>query len=192
MGEPTAIYMSLMEQIDLRRRKLKMPAWKLDDLSGLEDGYSQKMLHADAPSGRQAGWRMIDYVVGALYPHGVRVKLIACRKPMQATAGVNGKKPRHFEISQPAPKLVRDYLRERHRELGKQGGRARMASMSKKQRSELARRASVARWADLKAAVAAKKKPGRRGRSPTVIRSNRAIENKQRSIRSRLQSPPVL
>jgi hypothetical protein len=165
MGEPTAIYMSLMEQIDLRRRKLKLPAWKLDDLSGLEDGYSQKMLHADAPSGRQAGWRMIDYVVGALYPRGVRVVLVPCRKKrIPDTAGMNGKKPRNFDTTQPAPKGVRDYLRERHRELGKKGGRARMASMTKKQRRALGRRAALVRWTEVKATVAAKKKAGTRGR----------------------------
>jgi hypothetical protein len=165
MGEPTAIYMSLMEQIDLRRRKLKWPAWQLDDRAGLQDGYSQKALHADAPSGRQASWQMIGYMVGALYPRGVRVKLIACRKKrMPDPPSNNGKNGRRTERSKIVlPQNVRLFLAEQARERGKKGAAARNSSLSARQRSRLARRAAEIRWADVRQAV---KQPRKRGRPP--------------------------
>jgi hypothetical protein len=41
-ADPVPVYVSFMEQLDLRRRELKWTCWKLDDASGLQDGYSPK------------------------------------------------------------------------------------------------------------------------------------------------------
>jgi hypothetical protein len=144
MGNPTELYVSLMEQLDLRRRKLRMPMWKLDDLSGVNDGYFAKALHADAASGRQAGWRMLDYLVSALYPRGVRVKLILCRKPMLSLPGVNSRTAREIERSKIVlPRQLRLYLSEQARERGRKGAAARYERMTKRQRSEAAQHAAV-------------------------------------------------
>jgi hypothetical protein len=55
-----------------------------DDRSGLNDGYTAKLLHPDTPSGRQ----LLQYLTDALYLYGVDVYLIAesCgRKPASLT-----------------------------------------------------------------------------------------------------------
>lgn len=44
--------------------------WRCDDLSGVQDGYTAKMLHPDTPSGRQASWPTLDLVMRALFPDG--------------------------------------------------------------------------------------------------------------------------
>ena len=136
-----------MQEFDRRRRKLKLPSWKVDDLAGLEDGYFQKSLHARAPSGRQAGWRMITYLTDALFPNGVRVVLIPMRKRKRAASGMNGGNGHHIEQTQIVPpKIVRDFLRGHLRAIGKKGGKARQRAMTKQERRELARKASLTRW----------------------------------------------
>ena len=148
---PPEIYMSFMQELDTRRRKLKWPAWKLDDMSGVNDGYSQKALHADAPSGRQAGWLMISYMASALYPK-VRVKLIACKR-MPSRPSINSRTTREIARSKIVPEQnVRRYLSERARVLGKKGARARNGKLSARQRSRLARHAARTRWSAVKAA----------------------------------------
>jgi hypothetical protein len=97
-------------------------------------------------SGRQAGWRMLQYICDALYPRGVRVKLIACRKPKRSAPGIFARNARMPETANVAPKEVRDFLRNHLRSIGKAGGRARQARLTKTERRELARRAARARW----------------------------------------------
>jgi hypothetical protein len=164
MGNPTGLYVSLMEQLDLRRRKLRWPMWKLDDLSGVNDGYFAKALHADAPSGRQAGWQMLDYLITALYPRGCRVKVIPCRKRrMLETPSMNGGNGRHIEQSKIIlPQRVRLWLKGQARARGKKGAAARNRQLTPQQRSQLARKAAVIRWTAVKEAV--KRRRRRRGR----------------------------
>jgi hypothetical protein len=143
----TELYLSLVEQLELRRQRLKWPSWLLDDRAGLEDGYWMKALHANTPSGRQAGWRIIQYVVDALYPRGARIKVIPCRKRKRSAAGVNGGNGHSIETSQDVPpKLVRDWLRVRMSTIGQKGGKARQRAMTKQERSALAREAARQRW----------------------------------------------
>lgn len=47
-----------------------------DETSGVQDGYTAKMLHPDTASGRVAGWEMLQLLMDALYPHGVEVVLV--------------------------------------------------------------------------------------------------------------------
>src|SRR5262245_22107943 len=46
-----------------------------DDLSGLQDGYTAKMLHPAAPSGRQASWSSLQLLLDAIYPQGYRLTI---------------------------------------------------------------------------------------------------------------------
>jgi hypothetical protein len=141
------VYESLMQEFDRRRRKLKLPSWKVDDLAGVQDGYFQKALHCQAPSGRQAGWRMISYLSGALFPNGVRVLLIPMRKRKRSVASMNGGNGHGIEITHDGPpKAVRDWLRGRMSTIGKKGGKARQRTLTREQRSELARKAARRRW----------------------------------------------
>jgi hypothetical protein len=160
MGSPTELYVSLIVELERRRRKLGLPMWKLDDLSGVQDGYYAKVLHVSAPSGRQAGWTILDYLTTALFPRGVRVKLIACRKkPMPGQPSINQRTAREIERSKTdPPQLVRLLLSERAREAGKKGAAARNNNLTARQRRKLARKAAVVRWSANKAAAKGERK----------------------------------
>jgi hypothetical protein len=56
MGNPTELYVSLMEQLDLRRRKLRMPMWKLDDRAAVRTATLLKRYMRTRPAvARRAG-----------------------------------------------------------------------------------------------------------------------------------------
>lgn len=134
---PSPLYLEIMKQIDRQRRRRGFPSWMVDDLAGTQDGYYQKMLHATARSGRQAGWIQLQYVLDALYPHGVRLKLTPRRKYVQAEARINSKSrlgPRERKIAT-------------RREFARLGGKARWQETKPEERSKLLRAAAQARWA---------------------------------------------
>ena len=64
------VYRAFAAQLHDRIRRLGLPMWRCDDLSGVQDGYTAKMLHPDTPSGRQASWPTLDLMMQALYPDG--------------------------------------------------------------------------------------------------------------------------
>ncbi|XKH38217.1 hypothetical protein ACIU1J_27490 [Azospirillum doebereinerae] len=51
----------------------------LDDRAGGSDGYWAKALHADTPSGRQAGWAILQDYADALFPAGCNLTALAAR-----------------------------------------------------------------------------------------------------------------
>jgi hypothetical protein len=76
----TAFYRAVVEQLHTRIRRLGLPMWRCDDLSGLQDGYTAKLLHPDTPSGRQARWETLQLLVDALFPDGYQIII----KPLDA------------------------------------------------------------------------------------------------------------
>jgi hypothetical protein len=87
----TPLYRSLLLAIERRRRQLGWPSSYLDDRAGTQDGYFQKILHADAPSGRCARWETLQLVVDALFPDGIN--LLASNNPAQLPRFVVGEAP---------------------------------------------------------------------------------------------------
>lgn len=85
------VYRALAAQLHDRIRKLGLPMWRCDDLSGVQDGYTAKMLHPDTPSGRQASWPTLDLVMQALYPDGfdIIIRPRDGRKALKLTAPRN-------------------------------------------------------------------------------------------------------
>lgn len=69
----TPLYRALVGEMHARIRRLGVTMWQCDDLSGLQDGYTAKLLHPDTPSGRQARWETLQLLVDALYPDGYTV-----------------------------------------------------------------------------------------------------------------------
>ncbi|SRR6266566_2910723 len=63
-------YRAVLLEIERRRHQLGCPMWKVDEASGIEDGYYGKMQAVDAKSGRQAGWHILQLVLDALFPGG--------------------------------------------------------------------------------------------------------------------------
>jgi hypothetical protein len=59
----TSLYRSVMLEVERRRLFLGWPMWLVDERSGVQSGYYAKMLYADTPSGRCAGWEMLQWVL---------------------------------------------------------------------------------------------------------------------------------
>ena len=73
------LYLEIVAALDARRRALGWTCAQLDDAAGAQDGYFAKCLHADTPSGRVAGWDMLQYYVDALWPAGCSVFAVDAR-----------------------------------------------------------------------------------------------------------------
>ena len=76
---PTSIYRGIMLECERRRQSLGLAMWKVDELAGTQDGYYAKAVHADAASGRQAQWKTLEWIIGALFPEGFDVHVLAKR-----------------------------------------------------------------------------------------------------------------
>ena len=85
----------------------------LDDKAGLQDGYYAKMLYAETPSGRNARWETVQWVIDALWPDGIGARLIgepvpdddALRQRISAAA-------RRYRKRQREQAKIRSHLRE--------------------------------------------------------------------------------
>lgn len=75
----SGLYLGVMQALDARRRALGWSCAKLDDMAGTQDGYYAKCLHADTPSGRQAGWEMVQLFTDALFPAGTSLMILPAR-----------------------------------------------------------------------------------------------------------------
>lgn len=75
-GDVPPIYRAFTMALAGRIVQLDLDMTECDRRSGLQDGYTAKVLHPDTPSGRMPRWETLQYLVGALYPHGVQVVLV--------------------------------------------------------------------------------------------------------------------
>ena len=114
----TEIYRAITLECERRRQQLGWPMWKVDDVSGLNDGHFAKLLHADRPSGRQAQWQTLQLVISALFPKGIDLEIR--HKAGELTADGH-----RLKIMFAAADNDRQTRRELMRELGRRGGIAR-------------------------------------------------------------------
>lgn len=123
---------------------------EMDDLSGLQDGYTAKILHADGPNGRQATWPIMNLLVSALLPDDYEI-FIQEKNP--ANPGANacrktGKLRRGKFLSMAASVVLRRNLRHQiATEMAAFGGRARAKALTPERRRQIAQKAAAARWA---------------------------------------------
>jgi hypothetical protein len=71
----TPLYLAIVEQIRRQILRREWTMWKCDDRSGVQDGYTAKMIHPNTPSGRQARWHTLQDLLEALFPAGMTVEL---------------------------------------------------------------------------------------------------------------------
>jgi hypothetical protein len=114
---------------------------------------SSRSLACHAPSGRQAGWPILQFYVDTLYPRGCRIKVIPCRKPKSMLGGqALNSNPSEIATSKIIlPTRVRRYLSGRGRVIGKKGARIRNRRLTPQQRSISARKAALVSWRSVKA-----------------------------------------
>jgi hypothetical protein len=149
-GAPTkkrvaAVYRAVMTEIEKRRLELGWPAWLLDDKSGVQDGYSQKMLWADTRSGRQAGWDTVGLLADALFPHGYQVRIEA-KKGASLNASKQRSKIHAAAAFYKGGRVLRDYMRGLSKKGAAKGGDMRARRLSPHRRRAIARKAAKARW----------------------------------------------
>lgn len=134
MTTATAIYRSIMLEIERRRLALGMPHWQVNDAAGTQDGYFAKMMLPDTPSGRQASWETLQLVIDALFPDGFEV-IIRPTKDGALSADDQRRKMR-FATAHTNPRTQRELMRELRLQA--------LARMTPQQRAESARKAGKA------------------------------------------------
>lgn len=135
----TAIYRALVAEIERRRVQAGWTMLELDAAAGLQSGYWAKCVHVDKPSGRQARWDMLEFVMGALFPDGYDLALRPHKGPLLTQFSMR------YHIRNAAPPNTPTF-RERMSEAGRKSAPARMEKMTPEQRKRVARKAAKARW----------------------------------------------
>jgi hypothetical protein len=117
-------------------RAITIECEKVDDAAGTQDGFYSKLLHADRQNGRQCRWETLQLVITALFPAGFDLQII--HKPGDPLTA-----ERHrLKVMFAAADNNRLSRRELMRELGKRGAAARKAKLGKRERKQIAKRAS--------------------------------------------------
>lgn len=138
---PTAFYAAVTAALDRRIRVLRWTMKTCDDRSGLQDGFTAKLLHAESPGGRQCRWETLQLLVDALYPSGVKVVIQALDGTMPALASID------ISATTPARKAMYVPTSEKAREMAE----IRVKSQSPERRRIIAIRAAVKRWDGVRA-----------------------------------------
>jgi hypothetical protein len=76
MAQSTALYRTLIDQIQDRITHVGWTMERCDDAAGLQDGYTAKLLHPDTPSGRMARWETLQLLIDALFPGGMNALVL--------------------------------------------------------------------------------------------------------------------
>jgi hypothetical protein len=155
MADSTELYRAVMWEVRKQILDLGLTMNNCDTVSGLDDGYTAKMLHPDTPSGRQAGWQRLQYLLDTVYAGGFilsikpRADLDKIRAAINRKLAVQGamlgapsiaENARLRGVAAKVP--IGDYARF----AGRKGAAARNANLSARQRSRIAQRAARARW----------------------------------------------
>lgn len=136
----TAVYRAIMMEVERRRLALGLPMWKVDDLAGTQDGYLAKMLTPDSPSGRQAGWPLVQDVIDALFEDGFVLRIEPENGLVPSALGIDrGKSTKALQI--------RHWRHTRYfRDLGAKGGREFHENLSPRRQKAHQRHAAKIRW----------------------------------------------
>jgi hypothetical protein len=139
-------YREIIHAVECRIVELGWTHERVDDAAGLESGYLGKLLHPSAPSGRQAGWFILDLLLSALWPKGYEVVIQEKQLENSAILALGqGAKKSARELAEAI--VSRRNLRLRlAEEWGRYGGYARGRKLPAERRREIARQAARKRW----------------------------------------------
>ena len=150
--KPTSFYVALVRALDRRIRTLGWTMKYCDDRSGLQDGYTAKLLHPGTPSGRQARWETLQLLIDALYPAGVKVVIQAADGEMLNRLSM----PDERRVVRPSDARKIDIL-AMSRKGGLASAKARVVKLPPALRKRVARQAARARWRRERAARRARR-----------------------------------
>jgi hypothetical protein len=151
----TPVYEALVWELRKQILTLGLTMAQCDDLSGLNDGYTAKALHANTPSGRQAGYACIQDLMDVLFCCGGFLMTIRPKADVDTIKAEiarrlerRGSKLNPLGIATSARLrgvVGRIPIRDFARYAGQKGG-AKRREMPKAKRIALARKAAKARW----------------------------------------------
>jgi hypothetical protein len=155
MTNPTPLYESLVWELRKQILDLGITMSQADDVAGLQNGYLGKALHASTPSGRQAGWRLLQYLVDAIFAGGFTLTIKPVLPIDEIREAINRKLAVQGDVltgqsSVESARLrgmagkiaIRDYARF----AGRKGNQVRNERLSPAKRSAIAKKAARARW----------------------------------------------
>jgi hypothetical protein len=132
-------YPGLLDALRARVAELDASGELLDDLAGLPKGYMQKLV-GTRPK-KRLGMQSLGDVFGVL---GLKAALIEDPEAMARIAGRLRKRQEH-QVRNGAVHIA--LTRRFYRKIGRIGGGLSRKNMSKRQASQLGRKAAMARWA---------------------------------------------
>jgi hypothetical protein len=138
----------LLAALRARRDELEISNETIDDIAGLSDRYTSKVLAANYPS-RNLGKLSFPLLLGAL---GLGIAKVEIVEDPEAIARVEGRwlKWRRLPYGSPRIRLSAKAIEHAKphvlQDLSKLGNAARQALLPGKQRSAIARKAARARW----------------------------------------------
>lgn len=133
-GMATPLYRALLTTLDRQRERRGWPMWRLEERAGLSEAHLSKLLRGE----RLGTWATLQFIVDALYPGGVVLKLSPAQpqKPLFSPAS----------MSPQQVKILYAYNRHILAQIAPMGGRARAQKLSPERRREIGRIAAAARW----------------------------------------------
>jgi hypothetical protein len=138
------VYAAFTNAIEVVLAETGTTMHQADDLAGLNDGHTAKLLHPDTPSGRVGTWQSVGLLSSAIERLGYRLEVYFTKADEPGTSAC-GKARSPRTIADDI--LSRRNLRVRVAEsFGRVGGKARAKALSADRRAEIARAAALARW----------------------------------------------
>lgn len=156
----TPVYRAVIAEAARHLLPMDISLDKASEFAGLPDRFLNKALNPDTPSGRQMGWRSLQTFFDLIFPDGFELRIK--RKAGPQFDALSLKYAMRYDKAFAKAKTRREMLAEWGRKgglkhsaatmakLGRRGARARRKKLPKEVRSELARRAARARWANRK------------------------------------------
>jgi hypothetical protein len=136
----------LLTALRARRDELQISNETIDDIAGLAERHASKILAPNFPS-RGLGRISFPLILGALGMGIARVEIV---EDPEAIARVQGRWLKWKRLPYGSPRLSKKQIEHARpvvlRDLSKLGNAARKALLPGKQRSEIAKKAALARW----------------------------------------------
>lgn len=136
----TPLYNAIVLELEKRRVALGLSLEAVSHLMGHADRYYSKLVNPETPSGRRAGWDVLQTAVDVLFFEGFKVRISHDKDGVPAGAGI--KRKVLAEAANYDPAARRKWLAE----ITSLGGKARMQKLSPEGRKALAKKAARARW----------------------------------------------
>ena len=154
---PAPVCLSMMAAVERLRLARDIPMDRLSEFAGLAERAYSKSLYPDTSSGRQPRWETLQTILDVLAPDGIdititprtgpRLDAVRMRYELRYDKAMANHRTRRELLSEWGRRGGLKHSPQTMAAIGRRGARARSKTLPPEKRSELARRASAARWA---------------------------------------------